>query len=176
MSEVKKAIRSLMNTDDEVYSIIGKVTKVDKKRKVVNVEPLNGDAEILGVRLQSNESDTEGVVIYPKKGSHVTVTFLNKDTGYVAQFSEMDGIEWKFKNLKGAVNSEGVHLENNGADLKKVVDAIIDNTDKIYDFLIGLKIIIPTGIGKLSPDTIVQVKAEQIKLSALKNQLAQLLT
>ena len=176
MSDIKSAIRNLVSNDDEVYSIVGYVTKVDKKRKVVNVQPLNDDAEILGVRLQANESDTEGVVIFPKVGSNVTVTFLNKDTGYVAQYSEIESVEWKFKKMKGVANSEGVHLENDGADLKKVVNDIVDNTDKIYDFLIKIKIVTPAGLGKLSPEMIAQVAIEQQKLNVLKNQIAQLLT
>lgn len=176
MNEVKKAVRSLVNTDDEIYSIVGKVTKVDKKRKVVNVEPLNGDAELFGVRLQSNESDTEGVVIYPKLDSNVTVTFTNKNTGYVAQYSEIEGIDWKFTNLKGTVNGDGVHVEKNGADLKKIVDTIIENQSKMFDFLLKLKIVTPAGIGTISPEMITQITVEKTKLETLKNQIAQILT
>jgi hypothetical protein len=176
MSEIKSAIRSLVSNDDEVYSIVGFVTKVDKKRKVVNVQPLNDDAELFGVRLQANESDTEGVVIFPKKGSNVTVTFLNKNTGYVAQFSEIESVEWKVGTLKSVVNTEGVHIENKGSDLKKVVDAIIENQDKTFDFLIKLKVVTPAGIGTLSPEIITQVTIEKQKLAVLKNQIAQILT
>jgi hypothetical protein len=175
MSELKKALRAITNTDDEVYSIVGKVTKVDKTRRVVNVQPLNGDAEILGVKLQSNESNTEGVVIFPKKGSNVVVTFLNKNTGYVALFSTVEMLEYKAKQLKISVDTEGVHLERNGVDLKQVFDTLVEHTDNAYDFLIKLKVVTPAGPGKLSPDMILLVKAEQLKLTLLKNQISQII-
>jgi exosome complex RNA-binding protein Csl4 len=175
MSDIKKALRAITKTDDEVYSIVGEVTKVDKKRRVVNVQPLNGDAEILGVKLQSNESDTEGLVIFPQKGSNVVVTFLNKNTGYVAMVSSVEMVEYIAQNLKISLDTEGVHVERNGADLKKIVDTLVEHTDTVYDFLIKLKIVTPSGLGKLSPDMILLVKAEQLKLTTLKNQISQIL-
>lgn len=97
MEQSKKNIGELLRmiVDDptkEIYSIICEVTELNETERTVDVAPLNGDAEIFGVRLQSAISLNNGFVIFPKIGSVVIVTFLNKLTGYVSTFSEIDKI------------------------------------------------------------------------------------
>jgi hypothetical protein len=97
MEQSKKNIGELLRmiTNDqttEIYSIICEVTELNETERTVDVAPLNGDAEIFGVRLQSAISLNNGFVIFPKIGSVVIVTFLNKLTGYVSTFSEIDKI------------------------------------------------------------------------------------
>lgn len=97
MEQSKKNIGELLRmiTDDptkEIYSIICEVTELNENERTVDVKPLNGDAEIFGVRLQSAIGLNNGFVIFPKVGSVVIVTFLNKLTGYVSTCSEIDKI------------------------------------------------------------------------------------
>lgn len=176
MKELREAIRTLSQNYDEVYSIVAKVKAVDKSKRTCTVEPLNGDAALFGVRLQSEESSDKGLVVFPKVGSSVIVTFLNRETGHVTAFSEWDNTEFVLGQLKVKVDTEGVHLERNGGDLRKIIDAIVENSEKTFDFLLKLKVVTPSGVGTLSPDIAVQVTTEKAKLSALKNQIKQLLT
>lgn len=110
MEESKKNIGELLRmiVDDptkEIYSIVAEVTELNETERTVDVTPLNGDAEIFGVRLQSSISLNTGLVIFPKVGSVVIVTFLNKLTGYVSTFSEIDKIY---------INSENEIVFNDG--------------------------------------------------------------
>lgn len=94
--EDKRTIREILNeivkNRDEIYSIVAKVTEVDEDTRTVDVEPLNGDAEIFGVRLQADQESESGVVIIPKVETNVVVTFLNKSTGFVSLVTEVDKI------------------------------------------------------------------------------------
>jgi hypothetical protein len=168
-------MRAIAKTDDELYSIVAKVTKLDKKKRVCDVEPLNGDAALFGVRLQADVEKSDGVVIFPKVGSSVIVTFINEKTGYVAQVTTIESIEFVIDNLKIKYNTEGVHIENKGINLKDVFEGIIDEATAAFDMISTLKIIVPTGIGTPSPDVIAKATLEKTKLAALKQKLNQIL-
>jgi len=92
------AIQRLSKTNDEMYSLVGKVLSVDEDKRTCDVEPINGDAVINNVRLQADLEGKSGLVLFPKEGSHVVVTFLNKQTGYVALCSEVDKISFSKNN------------------------------------------------------------------------------
>lgn len=91
MDPIKEALHKILATEEEIYSVVGTVK--DISGKTCTVTPSNGDPELHEVRLQAGESD-KGFVIYPKKGSEVVVTFLNKLTGYIAICSEIEKIEF----------------------------------------------------------------------------------
>lgn len=74
----------------EIYSIAIKITAVDETERTCDGEPLNGDAEIFGIRLQSIINGADGFCLIPKVGSVGIVTFINKATGYLALISSVD--------------------------------------------------------------------------------------
>ena len=76
----------------EIYSVIGTASNVDDIERTCDVEPLDGTADILGVKLQSVLNSSKGFVQIPKSNSKVIVTFLNNKTGYVAICDEVDKI------------------------------------------------------------------------------------
>ena len=172
---LKNAIRQIADKKEQVYSIVGTVTAVDKSARTCEVEPVNGDATLFDVRLQADEDGADGVVIFPKIGSNVIVTFFDHSTGYTAAMSSVESIELVFNQLKIKMNTDGIRVEKNGVDLLGIMETIIDNSEKCYDFLIKLKVVTPTGTGLLSPDIIAQVTAEKLKLPAFRQQLKQLL-
>lgn len=97
MEQSKKSIGELLkeivnDPSVEVYSIVCSVVSVDETERTIDAKPINGDAEIFGVRLQSSINSKVGFVAIPKKDSFVVVTFLNKLTGYVALCTEIDKI------------------------------------------------------------------------------------
>jgi hypothetical protein len=176
MKEFKDALRKIAAPDGELYSIVGKVTKVDKRRRVCTVSPINGDADLFGVRLQANESNTEGGIVYPKVDSFVIVTFTAQNAGFVSCFSTVEGFEFVAGQLKITATTEGVHLEKNGVDLKDIFEKMIDKSSKTLDFLLQLKVVTPTGLGTLSPEMVVPITQEKAELATLKQQISQLLT
>ena len=96
-NDIRDAIRTLSDKGDALYSIVCKVKKVDLINNLCDCEPINGDADLLDVRLMAQSST--GFLIIPKLNSVVVVTMLNKYTGYVAMFSEVDEIQ-----LNGGLN------------------------------------------------------------------------
>lgn len=82
---LKEAIERLTERNEEVYSIIGKVDAIDKNKRTCDVLPLQDEEAVLyDVRLQAGLEGAKGTICFPKVGSVVVVTFLNKDSGYVA--------------------------------------------------------------------------------------------
>ena len=76
----------------EIYSVLCSVDSVDPTERTIDATPLNGDAQIFNIRLQSEINSNIGLCIFPVVGSVVIVTFMNKLTGFVSTFSEIDKI------------------------------------------------------------------------------------
>jgi len=73
---------------------VGKVISVDKTNASCDIEPLNGEADKLEVRLTAQLGNANGFVIYPKVGSYVIFASVDNlpDLSYVSKFSEIDEI------------------------------------------------------------------------------------
>ena len=102
--EIREAIQRLADKDQEVYSQVCNVTAVDLNARTLDAEPLNGDPEIYGVRLQATPSITGGIVIIPTVNSSIVVTWLSKTKAYVALCSEIDEIIINAGNNGGLIN------------------------------------------------------------------------
>lgn len=95
--DIRKAIEFLSDKNDEVYSIVCKVSDINAITKLCNCTPINGGAVITNVRLMADNKT--GFLITPKNNSIIVVTMINKYTGYVSMFSEVDEIQ-----LNGDIN------------------------------------------------------------------------
>lgn len=91
-----------------LYSQLAKVDAVDKSALTCDVSPINGDAKIFDVLLQTGKG--KGWVAYPKKGSVVMVTMVSKDSGFVSMLSDVE----KFS------------LETQNESLKKILSDLLD--------------------------------------------------
>ena len=100
-NSIKEAIRELVKTDDVLYSVLCTVKSVDTTNNICDCEPIDGSADLLEVRLMA-QNDT-GFLIIPKVNSVVVVTMINKYTGYVAMFSEVEKIYLNGDNYDGLV-------------------------------------------------------------------------
>jgi hypothetical protein len=99
--KIRKAVREMSKTGDEVYSIVCKVDSVNASEKTCDCSPVDGKADLLGVRLMAQNQT--GFYIIPKVDSIVVVTMINGFTGYVAMFSEVDEIQLNGDNYDGLV-------------------------------------------------------------------------
>lgn len=97
--KIRKAIKELSKTGDEVYSIVCTVDSVNVIEKTCDCTPIDGKADLLGVRLMAQNQT--GFYIIPKVGSVVVVTMINGFTGYVAMFSEVEEIQLNGDNYDG---------------------------------------------------------------------------
>lgn len=118
---IKDAIRQLAKTDGVHYSVLCTVKDVDTTNNICDCEPLDGGADLLEVRLMA-QNET-GFLIVPKVDSVVVVTMLNKYTGYVAMFSEVEEIRLNGDNYKGLVKVDDLVDKING--LENLVNNIL---------------------------------------------------
>lgn len=100
-AEIKKALIKLIEEVSPHHDCVCSVTSVNLTDLTCLCEPINGDADIVDVRLITDES--KGFVIIPPVGSKVTVSFLNDSTAYVSQFSTVSEIRLNGTNYDGLV-------------------------------------------------------------------------
>lgn len=100
--DLKQILKQLLKDNEEIYSLIGTVSKLDESRRVCNVKPTDGSAELFNVRLQTQVAGDEGLVIIPKKDSEVIVTFLSKELAFISSTSKIQKI---------MLNSDGFSAE-----------------------------------------------------------------
>jgi len=93
MNEIKSYVQKLTNNGNtSVESFLAKVIEVHRENRLCDVQPLEG-AELFDVRICAIQlKQTNGFWIVPKIGSHVVVTMLGANSGFVSMFSEVDEI------------------------------------------------------------------------------------
>lgn len=173
---IGQAIKTLSQTDAEIYSVVGKVTAVDESARTCDVEPLNGDAMLYDIRLQAEQSTTDGVVLIPEKGSWVIVTFTSKADGYVAERSRVEKILWGIGQNKLEYTADGLHVANSATDLKTELSDLFDTLDglltTLQTFTVGTSVGPSVGV---MPPTITDLIQHQIKLKLNKSKIESLL-
>ncbi len=91
-----KAIKNIMANvlkNEEIYSLVCNVDKVNDDGTIDCTPIRDEDADIFGVRLQADIDKTAiGLLIKPVVNSNVVVTFIGKNTAYVALYGEIDEI------------------------------------------------------------------------------------
>lgn len=124
MSEIAQSLRDLTKTSDEVYAKVCEVLEVDQDEKTVNVKPVDDTAEIYNVRLQA-ESETGGLVLFPKVGSMVLVVFINKNNAAVVNTSEVVKLSMVIESCSFEVDNSGFLLKKENETLKKLMADLI---------------------------------------------------
>jgi hypothetical protein len=100
--DIAEAIRALSGMDDLSFeSSACKVKSVDPTNMTCDVEPLDGSADLLDVRLNANYG--KGFTLIPKKDSIVVVTQLSDATAFVSMVSEVEQIYLAGDDNKGIV-------------------------------------------------------------------------
>lgn len=137
---ISGVIKKISKSSDEVYAKVCEVLEVNTQEITVDVKPIDGTAEIFDVRLQA-ESETGGLVIFPKVGSMVLVVFLNKNNASVVNTSEItkyelkiensellidkDAFLVKIENVEFQIDQEGFLLKKENETLKKLMSDLI---------------------------------------------------
>lgn len=100
-SKIQESLRKLVASNGEQYCVVATVDSVDLIENTCELSPVNGDADLQGVRLLANNN--KGFLIIPKVGSIVVASFLNDAVAYVSMFSQVDEIQLNGKNFLGIV-------------------------------------------------------------------------
>lgn len=133
---IAELIREIAADGAEVYSALVRVDAVDDQVMTCDCSPLDGDAELFDVRLMPQAGN--GVRVIPTVGSVGIVTFLSKDTAYLAMASEVDRVQVKTGDTDVDITAAGVvinggklggmvkivELEENLSSLKAFVEAM----------------------------------------------------
>ena len=115
MPKLKDLIFDFINLwakEQEIYSTSGVVTSVDEAKRVCNVTPNDGGAEILNVKLEADyklssgqiiASDPKGFFIVPAVDSVVMLTFQSSTDAFISAYTEIDKViskqtEWIFND------------------------------------------------------------------------------
>jgi len=142
---IPEAIQILIQRElarTEIYSVLCRVISVDNTERTCEVEPLNGNSELFGVRFQANIELTEGIYIEPKVNSHVIVGFLNPVQALVLQYSEVENVY---------IDTQGDTIFNGGTNkgMVKVVELVQKLNDletKVNDLVLWTATHTHTGV------------------------------
>lgn len=167
MSTIKQIIQELADKQEEVYSVVGEVIGLEGTR--CDVRPLNGTADIFDVRLEASEGNA--VIVYPKMGSQVVITFISKEAAYLALASEVDKIELGRKALEKVVKGESLNknLEQLIDQFQALLLALSTESAELISIASSVPIFGPLAV----PWTVLQGKLTPIQstLNVLKPKL-----
>lgn len=127
-SNIIDLLRKALENDEEIYSKPCKVISVDEGELTCDVEPLDGDAEVLGVRLGS--SVDSGFYCVPEEDSIVLVSFISKEAAFVSAFGKVEKVVF--------TASDKLVIKSEKESLKDLLEETLDAIQQIT---------VPTGTG-----------------------------
>lgn len=107
---------------ENFYSVLGKAVNVDEATRTCDLEPIEDNAPRAGIRLQSAESGTTGIVLIPKEGSFIVASFFDKRTGFVSLTSELEKIliDTDLVQYNGGDNGGLINIDDLVSQLNKI--------------------------------------------------------
>jgi hypothetical protein len=168
MTEIARAIRAMSKSSDEVYAVVAEVLSVDKTARTCDVQPLNGDAEVFDVRLQSAIDGATGMWYLPKAGTRVVIVFISKEAAVVALAEEVELVELKIGGQVLQVTDKGLALGSGSGDLRAEMDALFEQLAKLMDTL--TKFQLATNVGPtvaVMPQSVAAVTQHKADLNAI---------
>lgn len=139
-NDIKKAIKTLASEVD-INTVVCKVSNINTTKNTCTCTPIDGTAEILGVRLMAENS--KGFLIIPKDGTTVIVNMINTFTGYISMFSEVDKIYLNGDTYSGLVKIDDLITKLNNLE-NKVNELVLYSQTHIHS---GGTIMGSTGTG-----------------------------
>ncbi len=77
---------------EKFYSLYGTVKSVNESDRTCVVTPIGDEPDQPEVRLQGDIGSKKGVVLIPKVGSVVGVTFVNSVAGFISLYTDIDKV------------------------------------------------------------------------------------
>ena len=121
--QLRDTLKKHVTKDEEYYSIVCKVDEVEGG--FCDCTPINGDAQLVGVRLRAGSSST-GFLPVPAVGSVVVVSFLDKEEAFVSMFSALDSVAIRGEEKGGVPVAEGLTKSFNALEdkMREVITAV----------------------------------------------------
>ena len=99
--DLRDALRSLVKPNNDGFAKVCTVDSIDLVNLICYCIPLNGDADLVGVRLMANIDN--GFLLIPAVDSIVVVSFLSDSSAYVSLVSKVSEVHLNGKNFDGLV-------------------------------------------------------------------------
>lgn len=135
---IQELIRTLAGAPAEMNLQVCKVKSVDVDKRLCDLEPLTGEAELLDARLQASVELAEGFVLVPKVGSNVVAGFFAKNAAVILLASELEKVHVKVGESKLEVSGTEIIInggDNSGLVKVKELKEQIDNTASYLEAL-----------------------------------------
>jgi hypothetical protein len=100
-NEIADAIRTMSKPNISAFGIVCTVSEIDLDELTCYCEPINGDADIVGVRLMADIQN--GFLLTPSINSIVVVSFLSDSSAYVSMVSKVSEVQLNGKNFNGLI-------------------------------------------------------------------------
>ena len=129
MSEISEAIKQAAMRGTELYLKLCTVDSVNESARTIDCTPADGTAQLIDVSLQSITDESNGLLIVPKKGSFVTIGFLDRNNAVVLLFSEIEKIVLNVSDtieINGGKNGGLVLSEKVKSELDTVIQRVND--------------------------------------------------
>jgi hypothetical protein len=162
--ELRDALRSLVKPNNDGFAKVCTIDSVDLTTLTCYCVPLNGDADIINVRLMANIDN--GFLLIPEVNSIVVVSFLSDDSAYVSLVSKVSEVNLNGKNFDGLVKVQELTdklnaLENKVNDLitacsSQIVTLAPSGTFPLASFFTSVTPLIPTQQLEIENITILQ--------------------
>ena len=157
---IRSAIQKLSQSN-KYESILGTVVSVDIDKKTCTVQPLDDQPKILQVRLNANESSTNGIVITPKLNSSVIVGQTALEQPHIVMFSEVDAVQTKINNTECLLNEYGFKLTVGSNDFKQ-------GLSDLFTALEQLTVNTPNGVSSIPVNKAAIIAAKNKILGTLQ--------
>lgn len=154
---------ALMAKDGEMKTILCTVSDINESDRTCTCSPINGDADILEVRLQSTVGG--GVYLKPVEGSLVLVIMANDTLGFVVLTSELEEVVFFDGTFNGLVKADTLksELDKTNAVVQAIVDSLKNWTVVPTDGGAALKAFFTTTLGIKTVGDFSDIKNEKVK-------------
>lgn len=176
MSDIKESIRRLAKIDEDIYAIVGTIVSVDLDDRSCVVSPLNGDADIHNVWLQSYLHGDTGVLVTPVVGSVVIVVMTSRNTAFVAKTYEVTNIKIDIDELQVKMSSNGLQVTNKGENLATSISDLVSEVKEVVSTIKSLVLLTNQGptVG-VSPTSLASLQSHDLRLDEITSQFNKML-
>lgn len=156
--DITNAIKTIARQGMEIYLRICTVDAVDETARTVDCTPIDGDAPILGVNLQADQSQDVGVSMVPAVGSDVVVGFISPAVAVVLLTTDITKAICTVGKVSVEIIPDSIHVDANGSTLDMSANGVVyndgsettANATKLHDELLKMSARIDTIIQAIS--------------------------
>ncbi len=176
--DIIKAIQQLADKGEQVYCELGIIKKIDTNTRTATVYVERYEREFYGVAFFNNAETMNGLVIYPKLDSLVTLGFYAQNVAFIIAFSEVEKVEISFDAQKLTYDGK-LSIENSQSNLKSELNNLCDLVIDLIGTLQAFKLLVPIPVGgftlSVEPTILLDLAKYGLKVTTIKNNLNTLL-